>query len=429
AEAETWAAPTPVEQAALLPALADSQTAAFEFEGTAHAVFQPEPAAEAETWAAPTPVEQAALLPALADSQTAAFEFEATAHAVFQPEPAAEAETWAAPTPAEQAALLPALADSQTAAFKFEDTAHAGFQPEPAAEAETWAAPTLAEPTVEFEAAPGEEALASAEDEQALLLAALLDSQTEQPAQAETPVAVPDVPAPGMLAEPEAVTVPAVEHEEAQELGAELEWEEMAEPAAAAQAAPTNAAAVQDDLASVVARLEASLPVAAPWDAGAEDLLPRTEQLRHLVFSINDERFGVRLENLLEVDNMPMWTGIPGMPHTVRGLINLRGEIVSLLDLRGILGLPHPETPKRGKIFVAATSDRQSMSAFAVDEVDGISAFPSNQLKPVPTLTQNETSRYIAATVEEGERLVRILDVAAILTEFEQLFSLDMLRM
>ncbi len=220
----------------------------------------------------------------------------------------------------------------------------------------------------------------------------------------------------------EPVSAPLLD-DDSQELGVELEWEDMAEPTPS-----VNAGSQEDDLATVVARLEASLPVAAPWDAGTEET-GRAEQLRHLVFSINSERFGVRLENLLEVDNMPMWTGIPGMPHTVRGLINLRGEIVSLLDLRAILGLPNPESPKRGKIFVASTVDRQFTSAFAVDEVDGISTFAANRLKPVPALTQNEHSRHIMSTVEDGEQLVRILDVAAILAELEQDFSLNSLRM
>jgi purine-binding chemotaxis protein CheW len=129
---------------------------------------------------------------------------------------------------------------------------------------------------------------------------------------------------------------------------------------------------------------------------------------------------------LLEIDNMPNWTGIPGLPVTVRGLINLRGEIVSLIELRAVLGLPYPATPKKGKIFVAAGADRQTVSAFAVDDIDGIVGFNPNEMTPVPAAAANTVSaKCITATVEENGALVRILDVPGILAELEQTFSLD----
>ena len=198
---------------------------------------------------------------------------------------------------------------------------------------------------------------------------------------------------------------------------AEPEWEEIAVPPFAAPG---------PDLASVVSGLETELP-AEQEDESVDGR--RAELRRHLVFVINDERFAVNLDNLIEIDNMPNWTGIPGLPASVRGLINLRGEIVSLLELRAILGLPYPEIPRKGKIFVATTADRQATSAFAVDEIEGIVGFDQSLMKAIPPLTSAKVSKSITATVEDGDRMVRILDVGSVLSEVEQAFSLDQIWM
>ena len=178
------------------------------------------------------------------------------------------------------------------------------------------------------------------------------------------------------------------------------------------------------EMASVLSELETAIP-AGQWDQ-SEAENKRVELQRHLVFAINHEKFAVSLEFLLEIDNMPNWTGIPGLPPSVRGLINRRGEIVSLLELRAILGLAYPELPKKGKIFVATGTERQSISAFAVDEIEGIIGFDPKRMTPIQELNPGAASaKGVTATIEEGESLIRILDIAGILADVEKTFSLD----
>jgi chemotaxis signal transduction protein len=255
--------------------------------------------------------------------------------------------------------------------------------------------------------------------EEAVVVAAVEAVQAVEPAPQPEPTAVVAEPEPEPEpepvalqpeSEPEAVVVAEPEPEPAPQ----PEWEEIAAPL------PPPGKPAGPELASVVAGLEASLPAANLDFAAAGS--QRVELRRHLVFAINSEKFAVNLDNLLEIDNMPTWTGIPGLPQSVRGLINLRGEIVSLLELRAILGLPHPDVPKKGKIFVAATADRQAVSAFAVDEIEGIFGFDEARINPLPSLTSGSS---ITATVEDEGRLVRIVDIGAVLADVEKTFSLD----
>lgn len=247
--------------------------------------------------------------------------------------------------------------------------------------------------------------------------------QTEAEAAAYDEIA-PE-PAPQFSAAGDHAEAPAVEPAPApfglQDLGEEFEWVDLPP---VATAAPTVSPAATRDLSADIANLETKLP-AGQWDQQSGEGRATGGGLRHLVFQINDELYAVNLNNLVEIDNMPRWTGIPGLPPGIRGLINLRGEILSLLDLRAILNLPHPAIPKKGKIFIATTTDRLAASAFAVDEIHGITGFSPAQFREVPELTAVNAN--ITATVEDQDKLVRILDVGAILTEIEKTFSPEQL--
>ena len=283
-----------------------------------------------------------------------------------------------------------------------------------------------AEPSAKFEPAALTEPEAAFEPEESTVPEAVLEPQTlvepEAVFQSEALVeleAVVELPA--LVVEPEPIAEPPQRAFGLQSLTpAEPEWEEISVPP------PPATTGNGKELASAVSHFETSLP-AGQWDQSAGTR--RLDLRRHLVFSINDEKFAVNLDNLVEIDNMPTWTGIPGLPNSVRGLINLRGEIVSLLELRAILGLPHPEIPKKGKIFVATTSDRQAVSAFAVDDIEGIVGFDPARMTAIPELTATSAARNITATVEDGDRLIRILDVGGVLTEIERTFSLDQVWM
>ncbi len=313
---------------------------------------------------------------------------------------------------ADEEALLTSLLYEQKTSFDLWD------EPVPEAEPSAMFEPeVLTEPEAAFEAEETTAPEAVVEPQQT----PPVPEAAFEPEVVVQPEAVLEAPAEVTELEPEPIAAPPRRAFGLQSLTpAEPEWEEIAVPPMPAPSGNGK------ELASAVSHFETSLP-AGQWDQSAGTR--RLDLRRHLVFSINDEKFAVNLDNLVEIDNMPTWTGIPGLPNSVRGLINLRGEIVSLLELRSILGLPHPEIPKKGKIFVATTSDRQAVSAFAVDDIEGIVGFDPAKMTAIPDMTASKAARNITATVEDGDRLIRILDVGGVLTEIEQTFSLDQVWM
>ena len=309
---------------------------------------------------------------------------------------------------ADEEALLTSLLYEQKTAFDLWDEPVPEAEPSARFEPEVLTEPEAAEETTAPEALVEPEAI-------------VVPEAAFEPEVVVQPEAVVEAPAEVTELEPEPIAAPPQRAFGLQSLTpVEPEWEEIAVPPMPAPSGNGK------ELASAVSHFETSLP-AGQWDQSAGTR--RLDLRRHLVFSINDEKFAVNLDNLVEIDNMPTWTGIPGLPNSVRGLINLRGEIVSLLELRSILGLPHPEIPKKGKIFVATTSDRQAVSAFAVDDIEGIIGFDPAKMTVIPDMTASKAARNITATVEDGDRLIRILDVGGVLTEIEQTFSLDQVWM
>ncbi len=101
----------------------------------------------------------------------------------------------------------------------------------------------------------------------------------------------------------------------------------------------------------------------------------KTEQetgVRHVVFEIGDRQFGLPLDGVLEIDRCGKVTSIPRTPHWLRGVTNLRGQILSVTDFRNLMNLQTDRTAVGEKIIVVRSNRHASSTALVVDRVLGI---------------------------------------------------------
>jgi purine-binding chemotaxis protein CheW len=92
--------------------------------------------------------------------------------------------------------------------------------------------------------------------------------------------------------------------------------------------------------------------------------------MRHVVFRLDKERYALPLSAIREVVVPPtQWTRVPRAPGPVRGIINLRGRVVTVIELRTLLGLAEPTVPSQ-KIVLLDRGRRDL--GLLVSEVDGI---------------------------------------------------------
>lgn len=138
---------------------------------------------------------------------------------------------------------------------------------------------------------------------------------------------------------------------------------------------------------------------------------------KHLIFMIADKRYGIPLGRVKEVIAMTPITPLPGVPDFYKGMINLRGQIVSIINLRQRLRFPVVEhTPKKTSILI--THVGKITVGCIVDEVTEVIAYSDDQLK-ITELDKNENGYDgiygIAKSTNKDEDLTLLIDLEGLL--------------
>ena len=134
--------------------------------------------------------------------------------------------------------------------------------------------------------------------------------------------------------------------------------------------------------------------------------------MRYLTFQLNHETFGLDLLQVQEIIGSCPITRVPGVAHYVRGLINLRGRLISVVDLRSRFGMPECEDCGRGCIVVLRVGTRGPRGArgLIVDEVTEVLTLDPMAFEATPELGDGlDTSCVKGLAVIDGQ-VVRILD-------------------
>ena len=153
--------------------------------------------------------------------------------------------------------------------------------------------------------------------------------------------------------------------------------------------------------------------------APALDLTAHRDVGRHferfLVFQIGSVSLAVPLEQVLEVDRVPRVTQVPGSPPHWCGLVNLRGEIVPLLDLRAMLELPAPPSNSAGRLVVVRAWDGEAPCAVRVDALGGIAVLDTSSLEAPPVELDSHIVPWVAGSSAHRNRPVQLFDLSRLL--------------
>jgi purine-binding chemotaxis protein CheW len=127
---------------------------------------------------------------------------------------------------------------------------------------------------------------------------------------------------------------------------------------------------------------------------------------QHIVFTLAGTEYAVPIANVLEVGRPLTPTPVPNVPEWVLGVANVRGDIVSMIDLRAFLGMPPHPGPERRLLVVRARSEELA-TGLVVDHVGGIRDIPPASVDTGAPVAEGAVAAYVRGVVEaDGERVV-----------------------
>jgi purine-binding chemotaxis protein CheW len=138
-----------------------------------------------------------------------------------------------------------------------------------------------------------------------------------------------------------------------------------------------------------------------------------SDELQLVSFLLGAEEYGLDILLVQEIIRMTNITGVPQVPDFVEGVINLRGRVIPVIDLRKRFGLPaHASSHDSRIVVVSADHDTIGLIVDAVSEVVRV---PSEALEPPPDLLAGTATEFVRGMAKLDDRLIMHLDVARVI--------------
>ncbi len=136
-------------------------------------------------------------------------------------------------------------------------------------------------------------------------------------------------------------------------------------------------------------------------------------------FSLAKEEYAIEILKVKEIILVEGITRVPQMPDYIEGIINLRGDVVPVLDLRKRFGLPNIEINEETRIIVSRMEKR--IIGLIVDSVSQVMKIPNADIQEPPDTIAGLAGEYLTGVGKVAERMIMMLDIEKVLTVHETL--------
>ena len=142
------------------------------------------------------------------------------------------------------------------------------------------------------------------------------------------------------------------------------------------------------------------------------------ETVQVVSFALGNEEYGVDIAQVQEINRMVAITHVPRAPHFMEGVINLRGQLIPIIDLRTRFGMPRAEHTKHTRIVVTDIGAKRV--GMVVDSVSEVLRIPVEQVEDAPEMIAQVETEYIRGVGKLGDRLIILLDLQKIISGQEK---------
>jgi len=149
---------------------------------------------------------------------------------------------------------------------------------------------------------------------------------------------------------------------------------------------------------------------------------------KYLTFVLAKEEYGIPILKVREIIKLLEITSIPKTPGYIKGVINLRGKIIPIMDLRLKFGLEEKEYNERTCIVVVeiAINDTRKLMGLIVDTVSEVVNLTTDQIEPPPEYGYQNNQGYLIGVGKVKERVILLLDIERILSQEESILIKDL---
>ncbi len=138
---------------------------------------------------------------------------------------------------------------------------------------------------------------------------------------------------------------------------------------------------------------------------------------QYLTFSLGQEEYGIEILKVQEIKGYSAITPIPNTPPHVKGVMNLRGTVVPVVDLRSKFSMETVEYSKFTVIIVVTIGAK--IAGLVVDAVSDVLNIPASDIRPAPDFGSRTDTRFITGMANSGDKLAVLLDVDRLLGDEE----------
>ncbi len=139
--------------------------------------------------------------------------------------------------------------------------------------------------------------------------------------------------------------------------------------------------------------------------------------LQWVTYQLEDETYGINVMQVQEVLRITEIAPVPGAPTYVLGIINLRGNVVTVIDTRSRFGLPQKESDDLSRIIIVEVNG--NVVGMLVDSVAEVVYLHQSEIDTAPSVNNDESSRFIQGVCSRDEQLLILVDVDKFLSEEE----------
>ncbi|MGW8956154.1 chemotaxis protein CheW [Paenibacillus sp. NPDC055715] len=150
------------------------------------------------------------------------------------------------------------------------------------------------------------------------------------------------------------------------------------------------------------------------------------EEIKIIVFKLGAEEYGVEVEKVQSIERMVPITRVPRTYDFVKGVFNMRGVVIPVIDLRGRFGLSEAEYTDQTRIIIVAVGEMQV--GFIVDSANDVIDLNTDNIETPPEVVGGVKAKYLRGVAKIGEeRLLIMLNLSEVLnrSEMNQLEGLE----